>query len=163
MVLASLHLFPLAPIPILSPSTTIYLNNNNNNNNINKCAKASFKKGKLASTGNIVIDDDAEIQELDQEGVYKYLAGLGVDGIQHSKKKEKIRKEYNRRVRLILRTELNGRNKIEAINSPVVPVVQYSFGIIDWKISELKKIDTKTRKLLSMHKMLHPKADVERL
>ena len=64
---------------------------------------------------------------------------------------------------MILRTELNGRNKIEAINSLAVPVVQYSFGIIDWKISELKKIDTKTRKLLNMHKMLHPKADVERL
>ncbi|CAH3190022.1 unnamed protein product [Porites lobata] len=77
--------------------------------------------------------------------------------------KEKIRKEYNRRVRLILRTELNGRNKIEAINSLAVPVVQYSIGIIDWKISELKTIDTKTRKLLNMHKMLHPRADVERL
>ena len=34
---------------------------------------------------------------------------------------------------------------------------------IDWKISELKEIDTKTRKLLKMHKMLHLKADVERL
>ena len=42
-------------------------------------------------------------------------------------------------------------------------MVQYSFRIIDWKISELKKIDTKTRKLLNMQKMLHPKADVERL
>ena len=41
--------------------------------------------------------------------------------------------------------------------------MQYSFGIIDWKISELKKIDTKTRKLLNMQMMLHPKADVERL
>ena len=41
--------------------------------------------------------------------------------------------------------------------------MQYSFGIIDWKISELKKIDTKTRKVLNMHNMLHPKADVERL
>ena len=130
---------------------------------LEKCAKASFMKGKLASTGNIVIDDDTEIQELDQEGVYKYLGVDESDGIQHSKMKEKIRKEYNRRVRLILRTELNGRNKIEAINSLAVPVVQYSFGIIDWKISELKKIDTKTRKLLNMHKMLHPKADVERL
>ena len=77
--------------------------------------------------------------------------------------KEKIRKKYNRRVRLILRTELDGRNKIEAINSLAAPVVQYSFGIIDWKISELKKIDPKTGKLLNMHKMLHPKADVERL
>ena len=77
--------------------------------------------------------------------------------------KEKIRKEYNRRVRLILTTELNGRNKIEAINSLAVLGVQYSFGIIDWKISELKNIDTKTRKLLNMHEMLHPKAEVERL
>ena len=51
---------------------------------------------------------------------------------------------------------------MEAINSLAVLVVQYSLGIIDWKISELKKIDTKTRKLLNMHKMLHPKADVER-
>ena len=77
--------------------------------------------------------------------------------------KEKIRKESNRRVRLILRTELNGRNKIEAINSLAVPVVQYSFGITDWKISELKNIDTKTCKLLNMQKMLHPKADVDGL
>ena len=110
-----------------------------------------------------VIDDDTEIQELDQGGVYKYQGVDESDGVQHGKMKEKIRKEYNRRVRLILRTELNGRNKIEAINSLAVPVLQYSFGIIDWKISELKKIDTKTRKLLNMHKMLHFKADVERL
>ena len=52
---------------------------------------------------------------------------------------------------------------IITINSLAVPIVQYSFGIFDWKISELKKIDTKTRKLLNMHKMLHPKADMERL
>ena len=35
---------------------------------LEKCAKANFKKGKLASSGNIVIDDDIKIQELDQEG-----------------------------------------------------------------------------------------------
>ena len=56
---------------------------------LEKCVKASFKKGKLASTGNIVIDDDTEIQELDQEEVYKYL---GVDGIQQSKKEREDKK-----------------------------------------------------------------------
>ena len=98
---------------------------------------------------------------MNQKEGYKYLGVDESDGIQHSKMKEKIRKEYYRRVRLILRTELNERNKMEAINSLAVPVVQYSYGIIDWKISEIKKIDTKTRELLNMHKMLHPKADVE--
>ena len=34
---------------------------------LEKCAKPVSKKGKLASTGNIVIDDDTQIQELDQE------------------------------------------------------------------------------------------------
>ena len=130
---------------------------------LEKCAKASSKKCKLTSTGNIVINKDAEIQELDQEGIYKYLSVDESDGIQHNKMKEKVRKGYNRRVRLILRTEFNGRNIKEAINSLAVPVVHYSFGTIDWKISELKKIDIKTCNLLNKHKMLHPKADVERL
>ena len=116
---------------------------------LEKCAKASFKRGKLVSTGNIEISDDTAIQELNQEEVYKYLGVDKSDGIQHSKMKEKIRKEYYRRVKLIFTTELNGRNKMEAINSLAVPVVQYSFGIIDWKISEIKKVD--------------PKTDVERL
>ena len=69
---------------------------------LEKCTKASFKEGKLTSTGNIVIDADTEIQELDQEGVYKYLGVDESDGIQHSKMKEKIPNEYNRRVRSIL-------------------------------------------------------------
>ena len=35
------------------------------------------------------IDDDTEIQELDQEGVYKYLGVDESDGIRHSKMKDK--------------------------------------------------------------------------
>ena len=35
--------------------------------------------------------------------------------------------------------------------------------MFDWKISELKKVGTKTFKPLNMHKMSHPKANVERL
>ena len=90
---------------------------------LEECAKANFERSKLASTGNIVMNDDTEVQELDHDGVYKYLCVDESDGIQHSKMKEKKRREYNRRVRLILRTELNGRNKVEAINSLAVPVI----------------------------------------
>ena len=49
--------------------------------------------------------------------------GIGTLGIQHGKMKEEKRKECNRRVRLILRTEVNGRNKVEAINSLAFPVI----------------------------------------
>ena len=37
---------------------------------LEKCAKASFKKRKLASTGNITIDEYTTIKELNQEGIY---------------------------------------------------------------------------------------------
>ena len=82
---------------------------------------------------NIIIDEYTAIEELNQGGIYKYLGVDESDGIQHRKMKEKTSKEYLRRVRLILRTALNGRNKIEAVNSLAFPVVQHSFGIIDFK------------------------------
>lgn len=84
-------------------------------------------------------------------------------GPQHAKVKEKIRKEYYRRIRLVLKSELNAANRIDAINTPAVPVVTYRFNIINWKMEELMKLDRKTRKFLTMAKMHHPKADVDRL
>ena len=77
--------------------------------------------------------------------------------------KEKIRKEYYRRVRSIMKTELNSRNRIQAINSLAVPVVQYSFNIINWNLSDLQRMDTKTRKLMRANRTHHPKADVDRV
>ena len=70
------------------------------------------------------------------------------DGIQHSKMKEKIRKEYNRRIRLILKIELNSANKMVAINTLAVLVVTCSFNIINWTIADIDRLDRKTRKLL---------------
>jgi len=62
-----------------------------------------------------------------------------------------------------LKSELNARNKIIAIGALAVPVLRYSFGIINWRTEEIKKIDRKTRKMLTMYKMHHPKADIDRL
>jgi hypothetical protein len=38
-----------------------------------------------------------------------------------------------------------------------------SFGIINRRIEEIKQTDRKTRKMLTMYKMHHPKADIDRL
>jgi hypothetical protein len=74
--------------------------------------------------------------------------------------KEKFRQEYRRRLRMILKSELNARNKITAIGALAVPLLRYSFGIIDWRMEEIKQIDRKTRKMLTMYKMHHPKVDI---
>ena len=43
--------------------------------------------------------------------------------MQHNKMKEKIKEEHYRRIRAILHTELNAKNKLEAINTLAIPVV----------------------------------------
>ena len=42
-------------------------------------------------------------------------------------------------------------------------MLRYSFGIINWRTEETKKIDRKTRKMIAVYKMHHPKADIDRL
>ena len=39
---------------------------------LEKCAKITFKKGKLIHSQNLVIDINREIQELEQGKMYKY-------------------------------------------------------------------------------------------
>ena len=128
-----------------------------------KCAKATFKKGKLVKSDNVKLDDETTIKDLVQESVYKYLGVDESNGIKHSTMKEKLRKELLRRTRLILKTELNSKNRVTAYNTLAVPVITYSFNIIDWNLTEIQRLDTKIRKLLTTYNMHHPKADVERL
>ena len=111
---------------------------------LEKCTKASFKDGKLVETLDLQIDVNTCIKELDQKGTYKYLGVTKGNGIQHSAIKEKVRKEYCYRVRMILKSDLNAANRIDAINTVAVSVVTYSFNIIHWKMNKIKKLDTKT-------------------
>ena len=64
---------------------------------------------------------------------------------------------------MLLKSELNAANKIEAINTLAIPVMTYSLNNFNWNLNDIKRIDTKTRKMLTMGKMHHPKADVDRL
>ena len=77
--------------------------------------------------------------------------------------KEKMTKEYKRMQRLILKSKLNGKNKVTAINTWAVAIFRYGAEIIQWKASELKELDRKSRKTKTMYGRLYPKSDVGRL
>jgi len=62
-----------------------------------------------------------------------------------------------------LGTELNAKNKIQAIGSLEAPVLRYGFLIVNWHQEELQKLEQKTRKLLIIYGQHHSKADVDRL
>ena len=54
--------------------------------------------------------------------------------------KEKTKKEYKRRLRLILKSKINEKNKITAINAWTVAALRYGTGTLQWKESELKDV-----------------------
>jgi hypothetical protein len=103
-----------------------------------------------------------EIKELEPMKAYKYLGVAENHNIEHKNEKEKLKEEYVRRLRLILSTELSAKNKMQAIGSLAVPVLRYSFGIINWHQEEIQKVDRKTRKMLTINGQHHPRADNDR-
>jgi len=92
--------------------------------------KITFKRGKLTYSQNLVININREIQELEQGKTYKYFGIEEGEGI-HQQMKERLKQEYNRRLRMILKSELNPRNKITAIGALAMPVLRYNFGTIN--------------------------------
>jgi hypothetical protein len=101
---------------------------------LDKCAKIVFKRGKLVQSQNLVVVINREIQELEEGKTYKYLWIEEIDGIQHQQMKERLKKEYTRRLRMILKSELNAKNKTTAIGTLGLPVLRYSFVIINWRL-----------------------------
>ena len=77
--------------------------------------------------------------------------------------KERVSKEYFRRIRKIWKSELYSRNKVTAHNIFAVPVLVPTFGILDWTKKELEDIDIKTRKILTQCGCFHRNSNVDRL
>ena len=100
------------------------------------------------------------MKDTDETG-YRYLGIMETDKIKEKEMKEKFSKEYLRRLRLILRSKLNGRNKIMAVNTWVASVMRYGAGILRWNTDELKSLDRRNRKFMTMHGALHPKSDID--
>ena len=130
---------------------------------IEKCASISIKRGKVHHHEGIRLPDGRTIQSMEEGQHYKYLGVLEADDIKHSDMKEVIRKEYLRRVKKVLKSKLNGGNTIKAINTWAVSLVRYAAGIVNWTKAELDEIDRKTRKIMTIYRALHPRADVDRL
>ena len=103
-------------------------------------------RSTTCSTVDDPLIDNEVMQDLDQAETYKYQRMEEGEEDQYHKMKVKIRKEYKRRIKLVLKSELNARNKIAAINTLAVPVILYSYGVIDWKLDEIQDLNRMTRK-----------------
>ena len=97
---------------------------------IRKCGVLVLKRGKIVRCEGIELPNDEMIKEVGQEG-YTYLGIVELDKVKENEMKEKTMKEY--RLRLNLKSKLNGRSKITVINTWAVAIFRYGAGIISWR------------------------------
>ena len=66
-------------------------------------------------------------------------------------------------MRKILEVKLNEGNIILGINRWVMSLLRSSATFLDWIRAELKQMDRRTRKLLTMHQAWNPKSNKARI
>ena len=98
-----------------------------------------------------------------RKGNLQILENTGSEHHQTSRDDRKILKDYPRRTKKLLETKLYGRNLLKEINTWVVLLVRYSGPFLKWTREELKQMDQRTRKLMTIHKTLHSRDDIDRL
>ena len=83
---------------------------------IKKCGVLIIEKGQVIRADQIRLPDGPHMKDSDETG-YTYLVILETDKNKEKEMKERFSKEHLRRLRLISRQKLNGRNKTMAVNT----------------------------------------------
>ena len=127
-----------------------------------KCAYIKIEKGKNTTTTPIEING-LTIKPIQEGESYRYLGQDEYIAYEGTINKERVSKEYPSRVKKIWSSELSAFNKTIAHNAFATPIITSMIGILDWTIQEIKDIDIRTRKMLSVTGNFHPNSDVDRL
>ena len=67
-----------------------------------------------------------------------YLGIEELETIKHEAVKTRVKNNVKSKLRKLLATELNARNLFQAINESILPLISYSFGVVNWNEDELK-------------------------
>ena len=121
-----------------------------------------MKSGKRQMTEETQLTNQGNIRTLGELEIHRYLRILEKDNIKQAEMKEKNYKEYLRRTRKQLETKVYCRNLLKGKNNWAFLLVRYSGLFLKWT-RELQQMDQRTRKLMMIHKALHPRDDIDSL
>jgi len=82
---------------------------------------------------------------------------LECGGIDHEQAKVNITKEFLRHLKIVWKSLLYRRFKVQATNSSCIHLLSYGFGVVGWTKSEICKI---VHQVMTSH---HPRSAIERL
>ena len=119
-----------------------------------------MRSGKRHTTDGIELLNQDRIRTLGENDASIYLGILAAETIKQVQIKDKIQENisgelgnYSRQNSLLI--------LIKGMNTWAVLLVRYSGPFLKWTRDELKQMDQSTRKLMTMHKALHPRESVD--
>ena len=119
----------------------------------NKYTMLIMRSGKRHMTEGVELANQEKIRTLGERETYKYMKILVADTIKQAEMKEKIKVDL-KGTKNLLETEFLWRN------TWVVPFVRYWEPFSKWNREKLQEMDSRTRKLMTIHKALHVRDDL---
>ena len=129
---------------------------------MSKCETVTIKRGKRLVGDGLKLPSGEVMKDVEDKG-YKYLGVLQKDSIMYVEMKKKVKEEYFRRLKCLLKSELYAGNLIAGINAWAIGIVRYTAGVLDWGKTELAAMDVKTRKTMTLNGAFHMRSSVDRL
>ena len=102
-----------------------------------KCSRIISKRG------NVITTELPEGTITDVQDSYIYLGIPQANGNHKEAKRKSATTKYLQRVRQVLMSQLNRKNKVRTINTNALSV-RYPTGIITWSKKEIEATDNKT-------------------
>ncbi|KAI5728961.1 hypothetical protein M8J77_023689 [Diaphorina citri] len=130
---------------------------------LEKCNVLHIKKGIMSDPVNMTLSNDVTINSLTKDEQYKYLGIQQQISINDTEMKRQYENLFMKRVNTVLKTELNAKNKIQAINTWAIPLLIYTFGILTWSNTDLENLNRKVRMTLKYFRSHHIHSAMERL
>ena len=93
-----------------------------------------LKRGKVVKMKGVTPPDGQAMKQIAEDG-YRYLGILELDSVKEVKMKIQCQKKYERRLMMALKSKLNGKNKIQELNTWAMTVMRYGAGIMKWTYS----------------------------
>ena len=131
---------------------------------VSKCAEIVFERGKMIKgEGLQVLQERMKALDPTQDEMYRFLGVEQSNGIKAKNVYKRVKEEVTSRMRVLLTSELNDENLIQAINSKVIPVAAYPMNVCKMTKNELNELDQVIKRELRMKHMLGKQASDERL
>lgn len=127
---------------------------------IDKCRFLSIHAGRMINTQE---QGPMAIEPMSTDELYKYLGVMQSKQVAHSEMKKRLQTEFKSRLHKLMKSKLNGKNLVKAVNTYAIPAITYSFGIIKWTQTDLRNLQRTIRTTMTQYNYHHPKSCVERM